>query len=140
MGLLDSLVGQVGTALANTQTQNPQGGLMDMVTHLLNHPDIGGVPGLLKAFQEKGLGDAVASWIGTGQNQAVSGEQIQQVLGNSQLQNLAQQFGLSPEMISSGLASALPQVIDKLSPNGELPNNSQLLEQGLSLLKGKLFA
>lgn len=139
MGLLDSIVGQVGAALANNQTQNGQGGLMEVVAHLINNPEAGGLPGLVKTFQEKGLGDAVASWVSTGQNQAVSSEQIQQVLGNSQLQNLAQQFGLSPEMLSSGLATMLPQVIDTLTPNGQLPADNQLVEQGLSLLKGKLF-
>ncbi|MDD2686110.1 MAG: YidB family protein [Gallionella sp.] len=139
MGLLDSLVGQVGAALANNQTQNGQGGLMEVITHLVNNPETGGLSGLVKTFQEQGLGDAMASWISTGQNQAVSANQIQQVLGSAQVQQLAQQFGLSPELLSSGLATMLPQVIDTITPNGQLPANNQLVEQGLSLLKGKLF-
>jgi uncharacterized protein YidB (DUF937 family) len=139
MGLLDSIVGQVGAALSNNQAQGSQGSLMEMVAHLINNPETGGLQGLIKTFQEKGLGNAIASWVGTGQNQAIAGDQIQQVLDNGQLQQLAQKFGLSPETVSSDLANILPQVIDKLTPNGQLPENNQLIEQGLALLKGKLF-
>lgn len=139
MGLLDSIVGQVGAALSNNQAQGSQGSLMEMVAHLINNPETGGLQGLIKTFQEKGLGNAIASWVGTGQNQAIAGDQIQQVLDNGQLQQLAQKFGLSPETVSSDLANILPQVIDKLTPNGQLPENNQLTEQGLALLKGKLF-
>jgi uncharacterized protein YidB (DUF937 family) len=139
MRLLDSIVEQVGAALSNNQAQGSQGGLMEMVAHLINNPETGGLNGLVKTFQEKGLSDVIASWVGTGQNQAIAGNQIQQVLDNNQIQHLAQKFGLSPETISSSLADMLPQVIDKLTPNGQLPENNQLVEQSLALLKGKLF-
>lgn len=133
MGLFDSLVGQVESALSGNQ-----GGVMDAVTHLINNPETGGLQGLIKTFQDKGLGNEVASWISTGQNMPVTADQILQVIGNDRLQSIAQKFGLSPQTLSSGLAEMLPHVIDKLSPNGQLPAN-HLVEQGLSLLKGKLF-
>jgi uncharacterized protein YidB (DUF937 family) len=133
MGLFDSLVGQVESALSGNQ-----GGVMDAVTHLINNPETGGLQGLVKTLQDNGLGNQVASWIGTGQNIPVTPDQILQVIGNDRLQSIAQKFGLSPQTLSSGLAEMLPHVIDKLSPNGQLPAN-HLVEQGLSLLKGKLF-
>jgi uncharacterized protein YidB (DUF937 family) len=133
MGLFDSLVGQVESAISGNQ-----GGVMDAVTHLINNPETGGLQGLVKTLQDKGSGNEVASWIGTGQNMPVTADQIVQVIGNDRLQGIAQKFGLSPQTLSSGLAEMLPHVIDHLSPNGQLPAN-HLVEQGLSLLKGKLF-
>ncbi len=133
MGLFDSLVGQVESAISGNQ-----GGVMDAVTHLINNPETGGLQGLIKTFQDNGLGNEVASWIGTGQNMPITPDQILQVIGNNRLQSIAQKFGLSPQTLSSGLAEMLPHVIDKLSPNGQLPA-IHLVEQGLSLLKGKLF-
>jgi uncharacterized protein YidB (DUF937 family) len=135
MGLFDAIAGQVSGALANAGASSGQGGLMDIVSGLINNPQTGGIEGLVKSFQDKGLGDAMASWIGTGVNQAISGEQIQHVLGNEQVQAFAQKLGLSSTDISSGLASLLPQVIDKLTPTGQVPEGG-LLAQGLSLLKG----
>lgn len=38
-----------------------------------------------------------------------------------------------------GLAQILPGVVDKLTPNGEVPSGD-LMEQGLAMLKGKLFS
>ena len=134
MGLFDSLVGQVESAISGGN----QGGVMDAVTHLINNPETGGLQGLVKTLQDNGLGNEVASWIGTGQNMPVTPDQILQVIGNDRLQSIAQKFGLSPQTLSSGLAEMLPHVIDHLSPNGQLPSN-HLVEQGLSLLKGKLF-
>ena len=111
---------------------------MEAVTHLITSPETGGLQGLVKSFQDQGLGEVVASWIGNGQNMTITGEQIQQVVGNERLQWLAQKSGVPPETISSGLAELLPRVIDKLTPNVQLPEG-HLLEQGISLLKGKLF-
>lgn len=90
MGLLDAIAGQVGAAFSKNQNPSEQGGLMDMVTQLINNPETGGLQGLIQNFQEKGLGNAVASWVSTGPNQPVSSDQIQQALGNETVQNLAQ--------------------------------------------------
>lgn len=139
MGLLDAIAGQVGAAFSKNQTPGEQGGLMDMVTQLINNPETGGLQGLIQNFQEKGLGNAVASWVSTGPNQPVSSDQIQQALGSETVQNLAQKFGFSSDKIKAGLASLLPQVIDKLTPDGQVPDSTHLVEQGLALLRGKLF-
>ncbi len=138
MGLFDSLVGQVGSVLSGNQASDSQSNLIEAVTHLITNPETGGVQGLVQAFQNQGLGEVVASWIGNGQNMSITAAQIEQVIGSERLQFIAQKFGVPPDTIASGLAEMLPRVIDQLSPNGQLPAN-HLLEQGLSLLKGKLF-
>ena len=108
-------------------------GLVQEVTGLINGS--GGLENLVSAFRDKGLGDAVASWIGTGQNLPISSEQLQSVLGNEQVEAIAQKLGLSTSDVAQKLATLLPQVIDKLTPDGQLPE-SNLLAQGLALLKG----
>lgn len=135
MSLFDAIAGQVSSALGNIGTSGGQGGLMDIVSGLINNPQTGGIEGLIKSFQEKGLGDTMSSWIGIGVNQAISTEQIQHVLGNEQVQALAQKFGLSSTDISESLSRLLPQVIDKLTPSGQVPDGD-LLQHGLSMLKG----
>jgi uncharacterized protein YidB (DUF937 family) len=138
MGLLDQIVkGLAGKFLGGGGgTQNP---LLDMALGLINNPQAGGLTGLLETFKGKGLGDAVSSWISTGENQPVSGEQIQHVLGKEQIQQIAEKIGIPRGEVSSGLASILPEIIDKLTPNGTLPE-SGLLEQGLSLVKKQLLS
>jgi uncharacterized protein YidB (DUF937 family) len=138
MGLFDSIVGQVGTALSSGQSQENHSGMMDVISHLISSPETGGLQGLLKSFQDNGLGEIAASWVSTGQNQPITAAQIQQVIGSERLASIAQKFGLSPDAVAAGLAQMLPHVIDSLSPNGQLPAN-HLVEQGLSLLKSKLF-
>jgi len=115
-----------------------ESGVLGAVMGLLNNPQSGGLSGLVSQLSQGGLGEAVASWVGTGENQPVSAAAIQQALGSGRIQELAAQVGISPDMLSSGLAQMLPGVIDKLTPNGEVPSGD-LVEQGLSLLKGKLF-
>ncbi len=135
MGLLDSVVG----ALAGGQSggDNP---LLNIVMQLINNPQAGGLGGLVQSFQQGGLGEIVNSWISTGQNLPISAEQIQAVLGGGQLQNIAAQLGVSPEQASGSLADLLPQVVDQLTPNGQLPQGGDMLAQGLDMLKkGGLF-
>lgn len=137
MGLLDQLAGQVlGSLGSQKQDPVPQGDLVNTVIGLVQQA--GGLQGLLQKLQASGLGDQVASWVGTGENQAVSGNQIADALGSDQLAHIAQQAGLAPEHASAGLAQLLPQIIDQLTPHGAVPQDD-MVAQGLSLLKGKLF-
>lgn len=94
----------------------------------------GGFSALLQAFHEKGLGGVISSWVGTGANQAISAEQIQSVLGNEHIKQFAAKAGIDPEQASAKIAECLPQVVDKLTPNGEVPQGN-LLERGKDLLK-----
>lgn len=136
MGLLDSVVG----ALAGGQSGG-ESPLLNVVMQLINNPQTGGLGGLVQSFQQGGLGNIVNSWVSTGQNLPISAEQIQAVLGGGQLQNIAAQLGMSTEQASGGLADLLPQVVDKLTPNGQVPEGGDLLAQGLDMLKkGGLFS
>jgi len=136
MGLLDSVVG----ALAGGQSGS-NNGLMDVIMQLINSQP-GGLGGLVQSFQQGGLGEIVNSWVSTGQNLPISAEQLQSVLGGGALQDIAAKLGVSPEQASGSLADLLPQVVDKLTPNGQVPEGGgDLLAQGLDMLKkGGLFS
>jgi len=133
MGLMD-LAGQFlgGASVSDSKTQ-----LLNAVIGMIqNHP--GGLQGLLGQFQSSGLGEHVASWVGSGDNLPLSGEQLHQALGAEQVQALAQQAGLPPEHATSGLASMLPDIINHLTPGGQIPTGLEI-QQGLGGLLGKLL-
>ncbi len=135
MSLLDQVVG----ALAGGESGG-SGNLLQAVLQLVNNPQTGGLEGIIRSFQQGGLGELVNSWVANGENLPVSGEQIESVFGGSVLQDLAAQLGVSPQQASGSLASVLPQLIDRMTPNGEVPQGGDLLSQGLDLLKkGGLF-
>jgi len=135
MGLLDEVIKGVAGKSLGGGGQNP---LMDIVLGLVTNPQTGGLQGLIQKFKEKGFGDAVSSWISTGENQSVSGDQIQHALGGNLIQQIAEQLGSSKTEISGGLSDLLPQIIDKLTPNGTLPDGDSL-QQGLNSLKKNLL-
>lgn len=116
MGLFDSVMGAV-----NSHVQQ-QGGIGNVLSGLLaNNGELGGLNGLVEKFQQAGLGDAVSSWIGKGENQAISGDQISSALGSDFVTKTASQLGLDPSQLSGQLAQMLPGLIDKLTPNGTAP-------------------
>lgn len=83
---------------------------------------LGGLGGLLQQLQQGGLGDAAQSWVSTGENQPVSGEQLSAALGADRIDAIAQQVGMPAGDLSSQLAQVLPQVVDQMTPNGQLPD------------------
>jgi uncharacterized protein YidB (DUF937 family) len=100
------------------------GGLVSAgVTAAVNHvvQQHGGVQGLVKQFEQNGLGSIVQSWVGTGTNQAIATTQIQQALGSDTVKQLAAKVGMTPEDLSAKLAEFLPGAVDKLTPNGTIP-------------------
>ena len=136
MGFLDDLKKNVMDQFLGGGEQ--QKSLMDLATNLITNRESGGLAGLAQLFQNKGLGDAISSWIGTEKNQPVTGDQITNVFGSEQIQQFAQKLGFSSEDISKGLASVLPQIIDHLTPHGQVPEQGTL-EQGIAALKDRLF-
>jgi len=130
MGLLDNLENQaLGNVLGGSS--NPlASGLLQMVQ---NQP--GGLQGLVQSFHDKGMGGVVSSWVGSGQNSPISAEQIQQVLGSDQVKALAAKAGISPDAAGSAIAQLLPGIVDKLTPNGAVPDHSNVLEMASSMLK-----
>ena len=135
MGLLNDIVSMIGKKVGG---DGQQGGLFDQVIDLINNPETGGLSGLISKFEQGGLGDIVSSWVGTGQNADVSGEQIANTLGADKIKEIAGKLGVSDNQVSGGLASLLPQIIDRLTPDGKVPEGG-ILESGLSALAGKLL-
>ena len=131
MGLLDQLAGQ----MLGGNSGSGGGSLVPLVMALINNTE-GGLPGLLAKLQGAGLSGQVSSWLGGGANEAVDRHQITQAIGPELIGQLASQFGLSGDQAAGGLADALPGLIDRLSPDGELSNDNALMEQGLSMLGG----
>ena len=137
MGLLDQLAGQVLGSLAGGDGQQQGGGtgqalLLQLAMSLLQGQggvaaqggqlDLGGIlGGLVARFSEAGLAEQDSSWVGTGQHLRVSAEQLGQVCGNSALGDMAAQLGMPSEQVAGHLANLLPQVIDGLTPGGQLP-------------------
>jgi uncharacterized protein YidB (DUF937 family) len=136
MSIFDQLVGQVGQLFG--KGEGGQAALMKAVLQMLSQGDSGaGLGGLVKGFQANGLGDIVASWVSTGPNLPISAQQLQQGLGLQQIQELAAKAGLSPDAASMQLANLLPGLVDKLTPQGNIPDAGGL-EEAFNLLKGKL--
>lgn len=137
MGLLDQLAGQLAGATGTQQRQSTAnnallGGLIEMMQ------SNGGLPALLEKMQSNGLSEQVASWIGRGDNLPISGTQIADAVGAEQVDVIAAKAGLDPAQVSSGMAQLLPQLIDHLTPNGEVPHGD-LMSQGMNLLKARFF-
>jgi uncharacterized protein YidB (DUF937 family) len=82
---------------------------------------MGGLGGLLQQLQQGGLGNAAQSWVSTGENLPVSGDQLAAALGADRIDAIAQQVGMPAGDLSSQLAQYLPQVVDRLTPDGQLP-------------------
>jgi len=112
-------------------------GLLKGVMEMLSDKEGGGLGGLVQSFQQKGLGDIIYSWIGTGQNAEISPDQIREGLGSETLQNLAAKAGISPDEATAKLSELLPNLIDKMTPDGVIPEGG-ILDKGLEFLKSKL--
>lgn len=103
----------------------------------------GGVQTLLEKFRQGGFGEIVMSWLSSAEaNKFLSAEQVLAVLGSPALAQLGAKLGLDTQAASSLLAQYLPNIIDALSPKGELHEaaDNDLLTAGMNLLKGKLFS
>jgi uncharacterized protein YidB (DUF937 family) len=133
MGLLDDVLSMAkgGLSSGGVPPEQHATGLAAILEYV-NSPQVGGVAGLQKMFQEGGLSNVISSWVGTGQNLPVSADQLQNVLHSDALQQVAQKAGIDPTQLTGMMASLLPHLVDKMTPNGEVPNASTLQQ----MLKG----
>jgi uncharacterized protein YidB (DUF937 family) len=132
MSLLGDLAKQVFGGQSQTQGQGGESALLNMATSLLNQA--GGIDGVMAKFQQAGLGDKIASWVGTGKNLPISVDQIKAALGGH-LDQLAQQAGQTPNQAAGGLAQILPGLIDHLTPNGQVPDSDAVQKMLGSLMQ-----
>jgi uncharacterized protein YidB (DUF937 family) len=134
MGLLDSIIGGLtgnaggasplqgvltsllsGGQQTNQGTQNPSQGF-----------DANSLGTLVNSFQQAGLGHLVESWIGNGPNQSVSPQQLHSVLGDNQVQQMSAQSGMAPQDFLSQLSQHLPNVVNSMTPHGQLPDEGSM--------------
>jgi uncharacterized protein YidB (DUF937 family) len=94
----------------------------------------GGVGGLISKLKDSGLQQQLSSWIGKGDNQPISAEQVTNAFGRDTMANIAQQAHVSPDQAASDIAKALPEVIDKATPDGTLPD----LSKATGMLRGAM--
>lgn len=135
MSLYSQLAAHLRHVLGATGGQRAP--LASLVLEMLSQGGSGGLSSVVQAFQTKGLGDIVASWVSTSPNLPISPAQIQEALGSASIQQIAQKAGLSPEATSAELARILPEIVDTLTPRGKLPA-AGALEHALGLLKNRL--
>jgi uncharacterized protein YidB (DUF937 family) len=110
MGLFDGVLGGlVGGEMAT------------LVNQLIERH--GGVQGIIMQMEQQGLGPTVKSWVGSGPNQPISPTQVHQAFGPQILAELAAKTGLNPQDLAAKLSQVLPQVVDKLTPNGQVPTH-----------------
>ncbi len=115
-GILGSLLG--GGSQAGGMGQGMGGGMAQGVG--------GGLGGLVSQFEQAGLGHIAQSWVGNGQNQPVSPQQLQSVFGDNQVQSMASQAGMQPQDFLSQLSQHLPNAVHGMTPNGQLPDEGTM--------------
>lgn len=130
MGLFDEVLAMTG--LGSSAQAQQHSGALSAIMEYINSPQVGGISGLQQVFQQKGLGGVVNSWIGTGQNLPVSADQLQNVLHSGALEQVAAKAGIDPSQLTSMMSTLLPHVVDKLTPNGQVPDSGVLAQ----LMKG----
>jgi uncharacterized protein YidB (DUF937 family) len=136
MSFFDNLTQMAGLAGAGELGQESRSGLLQGVLGMLSSSGSGGgLAGVVQQFQQQGLGQLVSSWVSTGQNLPASADQITQGLGAGRLQELAQMAGLSEGATANALTSLLPTIIDKLTPNGQVPQAGGI-DQLIGSVKG----
>jgi uncharacterized protein YidB (DUF937 family) len=108
--------------------------IMPIVMNLISEQS-GGIGGLIQKFTSNGLGDVVSSWTGTGENLPISSDQISKVLGSDTIKNIAEKTGLDTNAVTGQLTTILPEAINKLTPDGKIPEGD-ILSKGAELLDG----
>ena len=128
MGILDTLLQNVVVG-----TQQGQGSMLQVALQLLQQN--GGLPGIISKFEHGGMADHVSSWVATGANMPISGAPLQEILGSGSIGEIAQRLGMSHGDASSGMAQVLPQLIDALTPAGQIPaDHGDIVERARALL------
>jgi uncharacterized protein YidB (DUF937 family) len=126
MGLFDSIAKNVLGGMAGGQ----QDKMTDALGGILNQ--VGGIQGLLGKAKEMGIEKTVGSWVSTGENEPVSPDQVQNLLGQETVQGVAQKLGFNVQQVLPLLAQFMPMVIDKLTPRGQIEQGATSA-QGLDL-------
>ncbi len=131
MGLLDGLAGQVlGSMLGGSSDKSLLGKIaMEMINKN------GGLGGILEKFNQGGLGELAASWVGQGQNQSLSEDQVSSVFGSDMIAEMASKFGVDSSLLSGQIAQYLPELVNQATPKGAVDDKSEdMLSEVLGML------
>jgi uncharacterized protein YidB (DUF937 family) len=86
----------------------------------------GGLTKILGGLKANGLSQQADSWVATGKNEPVSGADLEKAVGKEQMQEIAKKLGVSESEAADVVAKAVPEVVDKVSPEGKLPPEQDL--------------
>lgn len=121
MGLQDMFAGLFGSSAAGTAPKLSSAVMEMLADQGSGGAGGGGLSGLVDRFRNAGFGDVVQSWISTGDNEPISTDALQNVLGEDRVNALATKTGLPVDQLLTQLSQHLPGIVDKLTPNGQLP-------------------
>jgi uncharacterized protein YidB (DUF937 family) len=133
MGLFDSILGAINEKGTASDQANPVVGILGGLL-----AQCGGLQGLANKFAQSGQGNTFQSWVGMGENQPISSDQIQNALGSEQVNAIASRMGVDPAIASTFLAEYLPKIVDKLTPAGKIDPAADH-QQGLAALLPSLL-
>ena len=125
MGFLDDISAKLGG-------QNGQEGGIASLQRMFS--DNGGLHGMTSKLTNSGLGQQVQSWVGTGDNKPISGSQVQQAMDPNEIHQMAAKAGMSDEECSEQVAQALPEMVNKATPQGQMPD-SDPFSKGMDAVK-----
>ena len=135
MGLFNSVAGAVLVNMLGGKSGGADTSILGQVAMEVLDKN-GGIGGLLEKFNQGGLGDIAASWVGHEANQSVSPGQIGSVLGNDTIAELASKFGIDSSLLTGQIAKYLPEIVNNVTPNGQVDSKSdELLSAVLGMLK-----
>jgi len=99
----------------------------------------GGMGAVLDKFRQKGMTRQAQSWMSTGENQPIDGQAVEQVVGRDELQQMAQRIGVPEEQVAQAFAEIVPEMVDKLTPEGQLPAEADaVLDESTATLEKEI--
>lgn len=132
MSILDNLMNKAHD-LTGTKDKTD---IVDAITEMLAGSK-DGFTGIVDKFKQNGLGNTISSWIGTGENKTITGDQVKQVFGTDKIKELADKTGLSTDDAAKKVAEVLPGMLDKLTPDGKVPEGN-IFSKGLGYIRSIL--
>jgi uncharacterized protein YidB (DUF937 family) len=127
MALFDSAVEEVKERFGLSTEQ--AGALLAGLLGLISDPKSGSFSGFIDRFNNVGLGDTARSWVTTGDNTPISNEQLESALGFDTLASIADRARVDRDTATTALAGMIPHVVNELTPDGDIPDDSTLLSK-----------
>jgi uncharacterized protein YidB (DUF937 family) len=99
----------------------------------------GGMNAVLDKFRQKGLNRQAQSWMSTGENEPIDGQAVEQVVGRDELRQMAERMGVPEEQVAQAFAEIMPEMVDKMTPEGQLPQQAdEVLDESTRTLEKEI--